>query len=306
MYKHFKDGLHVIRRSDRHWAGPSSDLVIEQVLMRSMKTSGGLTRGRGMTEQHCLIWLLSMPACADVDRAMQELTGVCYNSGEQNKDMTQARQARDWKDTQTLLSHLQETNPFTPDPGLRNICTGVHAHCSVNVDTTKDVGNAILASMIGKTVADYTFKRCDQVVTLNTKAAVKIDSVSVQIDPQLLFQRLTKAADNIENIFKYELCSYPPALFDSSLLLREPQKPALANAIWDTLAQNTPEISEDVQFVLDGGSLLQRIPWTQGATYRNICTVYTTYVRKKYGKAIIVFDGYGESSTKDMVHQRRA
>ena len=58
--------------------------------------------------------------------------------------------------------------------------------------------------------------------------------------------------------------------------------------------------------MLDGGSLLQRIPWTQGATYRDICTVYSTYVTKKYGKAIVVFDGYGESSTKDMVHQRRA
>ena len=58
--------------------------------------------------------------------------------------------------------------------------------------------------------------------------------------------------------------------------------------------------------MLDGGSLLQRIPWTQGATYREICTVYTDYVAKKYGKAIVVFDGYGESSTKDVVHQRRA
>ena len=50
VFKHFSQGLHVVRRSDRLWAGLSSDLVIEQVLMRSMKTSGGLTRGRGMTE----------------------------------------------------------------------------------------------------------------------------------------------------------------------------------------------------------------------------------------------------------------
>ncbi len=28
--------------------------------------------------------------------------------------------------------------------------------------------------------------------------------------------------------------------------------------------------------------------------------MYTEYVTKKYGEAIIVFDGYGESSTKDM------
>ena len=45
VHQRFEDGLHVIRRSDRLWAGLSSDLIIEQVLMRSMKTSGGLTRG---------------------------------------------------------------------------------------------------------------------------------------------------------------------------------------------------------------------------------------------------------------------
>lgn len=50
VQQHFSEGLHVIRRSNRQWAGLSSDLVIEQVLMRSLKTSGGLTRGSGMTE----------------------------------------------------------------------------------------------------------------------------------------------------------------------------------------------------------------------------------------------------------------
>lgn len=220
VYQQFQDGMHVVRRSGRYWAGLSSDLIIEQVLMRNMKTSGGLTRGRGMTEQQRLIWLLSMPACAEMNKAMQELTGVSYNTGEQNKDMTKARQARDWKDTQTVLKYLQERNPFTSDTSLRNISTGVHAHNTVNVDTAKDVGNAILTGMKGKTVAEYTFKRNNQAVTLDTKSAVKIDGVMVQIDPQLLFQRLTIAAkrtDNLEEVFKYELCSYPPALFDSSL-----------------------------------------------------------------------------------------
>ena len=46
VYQHFQNGLHVIRKSDRYWAGLSSDLVIEQVLMRSMKTSGGLSMCR--------------------------------------------------------------------------------------------------------------------------------------------------------------------------------------------------------------------------------------------------------------------
>ena len=34
----FKNGFHVICRSDRFWAGLSSDLVIEQVLMKSVKS----------------------------------------------------------------------------------------------------------------------------------------------------------------------------------------------------------------------------------------------------------------------------
>ena len=118
VYQHFQDGLHVIRRSDRYWAGLSTDLVIEQVLMRSLKTNGGLTRGRGMTEQQRLVWSLSMPACGEMNKTMQELTGVSYNSGEQNKDLTQARQACDWKDTKILLSYLHKRNPFTSDASL--------------------------------------------------------------------------------------------------------------------------------------------------------------------------------------------
>ena len=51
LHKHFMNELHVIRRSNRFWAGLSPDLVIEQVLMRNLKTSGGLARGRGMSER---------------------------------------------------------------------------------------------------------------------------------------------------------------------------------------------------------------------------------------------------------------
>ena len=75
------------------------------------------------------------------------------------------------------------------------------------------------------------------------------------------------------------------------------------------LEQNSPVLTGKVQYVLhvDGGSLLQ---WTMntGTTDREIqvCTVYTENVKKKYGEPIMVFDGNGESSSKDMVHQRLA
>ena len=43
IYAHFMRGHHVVHRSDRLWAGLSMDLAIEQVLMRSVKSTGGLT-----------------------------------------------------------------------------------------------------------------------------------------------------------------------------------------------------------------------------------------------------------------------
>ena len=67
VYQRFMAGHHSIRRRDRYWAGLSTDLVIEQVLMRSIKTNGGLTRGTGMGENERLVWLLSMSACAEVN-----------------------------------------------------------------------------------------------------------------------------------------------------------------------------------------------------------------------------------------------
>ena len=67
LYDMFMNGFHVIQRSDRYWAGVSSDMLIEQTLMRSLKTSGGLTQGRGMDEIQRLIWIMSKPACSEVN-----------------------------------------------------------------------------------------------------------------------------------------------------------------------------------------------------------------------------------------------
>ena len=83
-----------------------------------------------MTEQQLVIWLLSMPACAEVSRSMLELTGVKYSTSEQNKEMSTARQQSDMKDTHTLLMALRDRSPFDDSTiaTLRNLMTGVHAH----------------------------------------------------------------------------------------------------------------------------------------------------------------------------------
>ena len=86
VHHSFINGYNVVRRSDRFWAGIYTYLATEQVLMRSMKTHGGLTRGAGMSELQRLVWVHSMPAYAHVYEAMQNFTGVSYQKRDQHKD----------------------------------------------------------------------------------------------------------------------------------------------------------------------------------------------------------------------------
>ena len=75
--------------------------------MRSIKSVGGMTRGRGMSEAQRAQWLLSMPACAEINSAMQEFTDQIVESNEQHKDMFDARIKRDDKDHTTSWTILQ-------------------------------------------------------------------------------------------------------------------------------------------------------------------------------------------------------
>jgi hypothetical protein len=147
---------------------------------------------------------------------------------------------------------------------------------------------------------------------LNEKSKVKTQGDSLNVNSQLLFQRLVTAARNItedvSKIFEYELSNFPSSLFESSGVMREPQKSTLAEALWILGDCSTEYVvsTTDVQYVLDGGSLLHRIPWPRGATFGKIIDMYAEYVRNRYSNAIVVFDGYGNGpSTKDHTHQRR-
>ena len=154
VYQDYQEGHHVFQRRDRYWAGLSQDLVIGQVLMRSLKTSGGLTRGTGFGERQRLVWLLSMPACPEINSAMQTLSGVTVTTSEQHKETGATRQALDHKDTQTLVSYLTDRSPFLSDPSLRSIASGRVADDTAKVDDANNIGKKILDGMTEKNVPE--------------------------------------------------------------------------------------------------------------------------------------------------------
>ena len=135
------------------------------------------------------------------------------------------------------------------------------------------------------------------------------------IDPALLFQSflvVSRSGDlSHEEVLSYELSPFPPALFETRNIRRKPDKPQLAHAIKDhvtnlsseAVMNCTPKID---RYVLDGGSLLHRLPWKKGETYGTIASSYADFTVRHYGLATVVFDGYGEGpSIKDNTHQRR-
>ena len=113
LFQQFTNGEHSVKRSRHSWAGLWSDLVIEQTLMRSVKSRGGLTRGRGMTESVRHAWTLSLNYSASVHDAMTTLTGMNIETSEQPVDLRSSRSNRDKADGLKFVAWLEERNPFT-------------------------------------------------------------------------------------------------------------------------------------------------------------------------------------------------
>jgi len=216
-------------------------------------------------------------------------------------------------DINTLLQVLVERGPFNKaSEKLVSLSTGLVAEESVNADDAKRVGQNILTSMVGHTVASYKFSQKNQVKTLASATHVKTNGGErIEMDPQRLYQRLvvTGICDiAMDDLFRYELCSFPTSLFDNHVRLRTGDKAELLHhlvkLVPGCIISVTPDL-QSYQFILDGGALLHRFTWPKHSTYAEICAMYSRHVLLTYGHALVVFDGYHGASTKDEAHRRR-
>ena len=148
------EGHHVVRRTVKFWVGLCPDFVIEQVLMCSLKSRGGLTRGRGMSPSVRVLWVHSMHSCGSIHNAMTTPTQHYHKTSEQHEELGKS---------------------------------GLVADESINCDNAEEVGRAIYTKLDHASVAKCTIKRLDQVKSLGIlKNAVKIKSQTVNTDPTRL------------------------------------------------------------------------------------------------------------------------
>ncbi|XP_066928663.1 uncharacterized protein [Clytia hemisphaerica] len=141
-----------------------------------------------------------------------------------------------------------------------------------------------------------------------TNEPLDVDSKDpVSVNPTLLFTRLAAIAEreeNVEQFFDYELNHQALSLFKNGLM-RKPDKAALKKSLLPEKDATTMNVAQ-MQHVLDGGALLHRVPWSKGTRFDEVAKAYESYVRRHYGKARIVFDGYEDPmSIKASEHIRR-
>ena len=312
LYEKFAyHGYHTVRRSERFWAGLWTDLVIEQVMMRSIKSRGGLTRGRGMTEAVRLMWVYKVHRCAEVHDAMTSLTNLKHTTSEQHTECGKARARRDTHDTIRLVNWFDSYDPFDlTEPSLRSISSGLTAQDGdkINCDRAEEVGLEIHRHIDDAEVSDVSFKRSNQIQGLShLQKGIKRGQETVHIENANIFSRLIVLADrsdSMESIFHYELTTVPSSLF-KDLYMRKANKSKLALALTNNIT-NPANVPTDVQYVLDGGALLHRVWWPTQVSYKDVSKIYNDYILKHYGVCTVVFDGYENGpSTKDHEHQRR-
>ena len=247
LYERFEDGNFIVRRSDRYWAGLPCDLIIEQVLLRSLKTTGGLTRGPGMSDVTRAIWLMSKPVCSEYGYNMEEDIGVLFTTSEQHRTATESIINRDRSDTIKIHQRLVDASPFKDDISLHNI-NGVTAAESVNVDRFHEIGQELIAKMEGRDVFKYEFKRKERAKNMSIQVTLSKQK-DIKCDPALLFQRLLFVGQSspvdLDEIMSFELSAYPLLIFEKPTLLRNADKPKLVGAIVQFVKEHSNEVSED-------------------------------------------------------------
>ncbi|XP_064093841.1 uncharacterized protein LOC135206352 [Macrobrachium nipponense] len=241
--------------------------------MKGFKSSGGLTHGRGITESTLAQWIKAMPASTQVCDAVEKFTGVSSATTEQHVELRESRQFNDGKHLQILQNWLRSHSPFQETfSGLVSLGTGIIADDLVNCDTAKSIGLKVMHDMDGKKFSTIHLKRKNAVRSISVmRNGLKVREDVVAVNSQQLFSRIIcvlKNDDQLANYMTYELAPKPPSLFDD-ISVRKGLKAALVTKLesygpWEGL------VSDEYQYVVDGGHLLHKVVWPRPAMYRDI------------------------------------
>lgn len=307
-------GFFTVRRSEKFWSGIWSDMTIEQTLMRSMKTVGGVSRGRGITDSVLVKWISSMPAIVEVSLQIEQFCGVTFVTTEQHVDARLSRIRRDDSDVLKFVDWFSSHDPFPIGESIMSISTGVIGDEKINCHQAYEIGMESIANIIGSNFKEIKFKRKNRVTPLKcTYSKVRIHDEDVPVNPDTIFRRISffkKSDKDLKTYFEFELAPYPLSIFEERGM-RKTRKSVFYELFDPLTNENEEAYLNNPVYVIDGGFLLHRVVWQSKETFTGILSKYVDYVKKYYNKlgTTIVFDGYPDDasmkSTKTAERLRR-
>ena len=307
VYAHFMKGNHTVKRTKKQWSGISTDLAIEQILMKSLKGRSGVI-GKGLTENVSRVWTKTMHRMAEFSDAMESL--MRKEPVAHHQENLPGRIKRDNDDFQKVCSFFNKHNPFVIHDGLICLTSGLSdTKNDVNCDQAEDIGKLVQENMNDKMYSEVKSKKSDKVKNLQSLySTVKVYGEKVDINPLALFLRLITVIErqpqiDIKSYFEYELTPFPMSMFKDGLM-RTAAKHKLKDFLLTNVSPSEVEHEPSQTFtVMDGGSLLWLCNWRKGELYSQICQKYVDKCRNLHVDAV-VFDGYVQS-TKNQTRLKR-
>lgn len=307
-------GHFTVRRSDKFRSGTWSDMIIEQTVMKGMKSQGGLTHGRGVEESVTNEWVLSMPALFEIDQTVLDHGNISFNTNSgQHVDASDARILTDNDIVDLFYNWFVAHNPFTSTQEIMCISTGLIADKEkVNCQNAFEIGSELMKeTYTGKHWNNIKFQRKNRVTTLQGYNTDKKKD-ELAIDPALLFHRICvwkRNDDDMQRYLEHELAPYPLPIFDVNGM-RKNKKSEFFNCF---TPETKPPTFKGSIFIIDGGFLLHRVVWSRNSTYGKVGDQYVDYIKRNYAKngntCMIYFDGYPEGindrGTKNVERIRR-
>ncbi|KAJ8891600.1 hypothetical protein PR048_004128 [Dryococelus australis] len=212
--KFTSEGFFTVRRKNEFWGGIWTDLSIEHHRMRALKTKGGLSRGRGISESTLEYFVAAFPACLKLCNALEELCGIKAGSSEQHVELRDFRRTRDFRDVTVLLSWRKEHSPWDVDC-LRSLASGVVGDDSINCDQAEYVCLGAIKLIIGSNPAEVKLTQKNRVKYLSAVArSILIRYDVIEVNSHHLLMRIVcamKTENELKHYFSYELSPRPPA-----------------------------------------------------------------------------------------------
>ncbi|KAF3851192.1 hypothetical protein F7725_012964 [Dissostichus mawsoni] len=186
-------GNHVVRYSSHDWSGTWCDICIEQTLMKSAKSEGGLSRGRMRhSDSGHKCWVLTLNHFSNVNQRMEESV---KKHAPLHRDLGKTQMKRDAEAIDLAIQWFEENNPFDPDRDkelLLSFSTGFRSTGDdpVIAERAAEIGREMQIKLDGQSVTS-TMEVKSKVQALSSLRKIpKINEMKIHLDSLKLFNRL--------------------------------------------------------------------------------------------------------------------